>query len=105
MIGFLALMPFVVPPIVLVVGLLNMSGAPSWFYAEPYGFLVGAYVILAFPYMFFSLDAGFRVDRRAHADRGVAEPRRQLADDARAGDPAEHPRGCARRRRSSRSRS
>jgi putative spermidine/putrescine transport system permease protein len=60
-IAFLALLPFVVPPIVLVVGLLDIyRGAPSWFYDEPYGFLVGAYVILAFPYMFFALDAGFR---------------------------------------------
>jgi putative spermidine/putrescine transport system permease protein len=59
--GFLALIPFVVPPIVLVVGLLNLyKGAPGWFYAQPYGFLVAAYVILAFPYMFFALDAGFR---------------------------------------------
>src|SRR5207237_5529044 len=30
------------------------------FYGSPYGFLVGAYVILAFPYVYFSLDAGFR---------------------------------------------
>lgn len=60
-IGFLALVPFVVPPIVLVVGLLDLyKGAPSWFYAQPYGFLVAAYVILAFPYLYFSLDAGFR---------------------------------------------
>jgi putative spermidine/putrescine transport system permease protein len=60
-IGFLALVPFVVPPIILVVGLLNLyKGAPSWFYDKPYGFLVAGYVILAFPYMFFSLDAGFR---------------------------------------------
>ncbi|HXY80047.1 MAG TPA: ABC transporter permease subunit [Gaiellaceae bacterium] len=60
-IGFLALIPFVVPPIVLVVGLLNLyKGTPSWFYAQPWGFLATAYVILAFPYMFFSLDAGFR---------------------------------------------
>ena len=59
--GFLALIPFVVPPIVLVVGLLNLyKGSPSWFYDKPYGFLVAAYVILAFPYMYFSLDAGFR---------------------------------------------
>jgi putative spermidine/putrescine transport system permease protein len=59
--GFMALVPFVVPPIILVVGLLNLyKGAPSWFYAKPYGFLATAYVILAFPYMFFSLDAGFR---------------------------------------------
>jgi putative spermidine/putrescine transport system permease protein len=61
LIAFLALIPFVVPPIVMVVGLLNFyKGAPSWFYAQPWGFLVAAYVILAFPYMFFSLDAGFR---------------------------------------------
>jgi putative spermidine/putrescine transport system permease protein len=60
-IAFLALIPFVVPPIVMVVGLLRFfKGTPSWFYAKPWGFLAGAYVILAFPYMFFSLDAGFR---------------------------------------------
>lgn len=60
-IGFLALVPFVVPPIVLVVGLLDFyRGTPIWFYAQPYGFLAAAYVILAFPYIYFSLDAGFR---------------------------------------------
>jgi putative spermidine/putrescine transport system permease protein len=60
-IAFLALIPFVVPPIVLVVGLLDFyKGSPDWFYAKPYGFLVAAYVMLAFPYMYFSLDAGFR---------------------------------------------
>ena len=59
--SLMALVPFVVPPIVLVVGLLNLyKGAPSWFYDKPYGFLATAYVILAFPYMYFSLDAGFR---------------------------------------------
>jgi len=57
----MALVPFVVPPIILVVGLLNFyKGAPSWFYDKPYGFLATTYVILAFPYMYFSLDAGFR---------------------------------------------
>lgn len=60
-IGFLALVPFVVAPIILVVGLLEVyRGTPSWYYAEPYGFLATAYVILAFPYMYFSLDTGFR---------------------------------------------
>ncbi len=60
-ISFMALVPFVVPPIILVVGLLDFfRGSPLWFYAEPYGFLVAAYVILAFPYVYFSLDAGFR---------------------------------------------
>jgi putative spermidine/putrescine transport system permease protein len=59
--GFMALVPFVVPPIILVVGLLNLyKGSPAWFYDKPYGFLATAYVILAFPYMYFALDAGFR---------------------------------------------
>jgi putative spermidine/putrescine transport system permease protein len=61
LIAFLALIPFVVPPIVMVVGLLRtFKGTPNWFYQQPWGFLATAYVILAFPYMFFSLDAGFR---------------------------------------------
>jgi putative spermidine/putrescine transport system permease protein len=61
LIGFLALVPFVVAPIILVVGLLDVyRGTPQWFYGEPYGFLTVAYVILAFPYMYFSLDTGFR---------------------------------------------
>jgi putative spermidine/putrescine transport system permease protein len=59
--AFLALIPFVTPPIVLIVGLLDFyKDAPRWFYGTPYGFLVAGYVILAFPYMFFALDAGFR---------------------------------------------
>jgi putative spermidine/putrescine transport system permease protein len=63
-VGFLALVPFVVPPIILVVGLLKFYKdtlhAPFWFLGKPDLFLVGAYVILAFPYIYFSLDAGFR---------------------------------------------
>src|SRR4029078_6935211 len=59
--AFMALVPFVVPPIVMVVGLLKtFKGTPHWFYGTPWGFLATAYVILAFPYMYFSLDAGFR---------------------------------------------
>jgi putative spermidine/putrescine transport system permease protein len=61
LIGFLALVPFVVAPIILVVGLLDIyRGSPEWFYSSPYGFLAAAYVILAFPFMYFSLDTGFR---------------------------------------------
>jgi putative spermidine/putrescine transport system permease protein len=63
-ISFLALTPFVVPPIILVVGLLKLYKdtlhAPFWFLDNPHWFLVAAYVILAFPFVFFSLDAGFR---------------------------------------------
>jgi putative spermidine/putrescine transport system permease protein len=63
-IGFMALVPFVVPPIILVVGLLGFFkdtlNAPFWYLGNPNFFLVTAYVILAFPYVFFALDAGFR---------------------------------------------
>src|SRR5213079_1882108 len=60
-IAFMALIPCVLPPIVMVVVLLKFyKGSPDWFYAKPWGFLATAYVILAFPYMYFSLDAGFR---------------------------------------------
>ena len=63
-VGFLALVPFVIPPIILVVGLLKFYKdnlhAPFWFLGKPDFFLVGAYVILSFPYIYFSLDAGFR---------------------------------------------
>ncbi len=59
-IAFFAVVPFVVPPIVLIVGLLDLyNDGPRWFSATPQ-FLVPGYVILAFPYVFFSLDAGFR---------------------------------------------
>jgi putative spermidine/putrescine transport system permease protein len=61
LIAFLALLPFIVPPIVMVVGLLRtFKGTPDWFYQKEWGFLAASYVILAFPYMFFALDAGFR---------------------------------------------
>jgi putative spermidine/putrescine transport system permease protein len=43
-IAFLALIPFVVPPIVMVVGLLSVyKGSPDWFYAKPWGFLVAGF--------------------------------------------------------------
>ncbi len=62
--SFMALVPFVIPPIILVVGLLKFYkdtlDAPFWFLGKPDLFLVAAYVILAFPYMFFALDSGFR---------------------------------------------
>jgi putative spermidine/putrescine transport system permease protein len=59
-IAFICLLPFVVPPVVLVVGLLGVfSGAPSWWLASPQ-FLVPGYVVLSLPYAWFSLDSGLR---------------------------------------------
>lgn len=55
---FLTVLPIVVPPIVLVVGLLDVfRGAPEWFVGTP-KILVTAYVILSLPFMFRALDAG-----------------------------------------------
>ena len=104
-IAFIALIPFVVPPIVIVVGLLKFykdtlappgsSAArrlPRRCLRDP---RVPVHVLLA--------RRRLPLHRRAHADRGVAEPRRGLADHALPRDPAEHPRRRAQRRRSSRS--
>lgn len=59
------ILPFVIPPIVLVVGLFDFfkSFSPSWllenFVFTP-KFLVAAYVVLALPYVYRALDAGIR---------------------------------------------
>lgn len=59
-IEFLTILPFVVPPIVLVVGLLHgFQWTPTWFYGG-YLILVVGYGVLAFPYVYRSLDAGLR---------------------------------------------
>ena len=104
--AFLALIPFVVPPIVMVVGLLDFyKGSPSWFYDQPWGFLAAAYVILAFPYMFFSLDAGFRsIDVHTLTEASQSLGARWPTTLGR-GDPPEHPRAPPSPARSSRSRS
>jgi putative spermidine/putrescine transport system permease protein len=62
LVQFLCALPFVVPPVVLVVGLLyiyNVNWVPIWFLGSA-RFLVPGYVVLAFPFMFFALDNAFR---------------------------------------------
>jgi putative spermidine/putrescine transport system permease protein len=61
LIEFITLLPFVVPPIVLIVGLkIAYEGrAPRWFTDEP-KFLTAGYVVLAMPFAFRSLDVGMR---------------------------------------------
>src|SRR5581483_4458612 len=60
LVAFLCVLPFVVPPIVLIVGLLGIfRGAPGWWLGSPQ-FLVPGYVVLSLPYAWFSLDAGLR---------------------------------------------
>jgi putative spermidine/putrescine transport system permease protein len=57
---FISILPFVVPPIVLVVGLLALyREAPQWFVATPMILLCG-YVIHALPYVYRSVDTGMQ---------------------------------------------
>ncbi len=59
---FLTLMPFVVPPVVFVFGLIRTFGGPPFqLLATNIGsdlVLVAAYVILSFPYMYRAVDTG-----------------------------------------------
>ena len=59
---FVTLMPFVIPPVVLVLGLIRVySSRPLVLTATDFGsdlVLVGAYVILSFPYMYRAVDTG-----------------------------------------------
>jgi putative spermidine/putrescine transport system permease protein len=57
----ISVLPLVTPPIVLVVGLLDVfrGRAPSWFVDSP-KFLVAAYVVISMPFVYRALDAGVR---------------------------------------------
>jgi putative spermidine/putrescine transport system permease protein len=62
LVQFISTLPFVVPPIVLIVGILyvyNYQWVPSKYLGSPY-YLVPGYVVLSFPFMFFALDNAFR---------------------------------------------
>ncbi|MGB4594279.1 MAG: ABC transporter permease subunit [Anaerolineaceae bacterium] len=62
MLEFISMLPFVVPAIVLVFGLIRVySGAPFFLTNSFFGsnvLLVAAYVVLALPYVFRSVDTG-----------------------------------------------
>jgi len=55
-----ALMPFVIPPIVLVFGLIRMYSRPPLALVTSPALLVAGYVVLSFPYIFRAVDAGLR---------------------------------------------
>jgi len=64
LIEFITLLPFVIPPIVLVFGLLNTYSKPPLPLTHTNTgsdvLLVAAYVILSFPYMYRAVDTGLR---------------------------------------------
>ncbi len=59
---FVTLMPFVIPPVILVFGIIRTyASKPFALTSTPFGsdlLLVGAYVILSFPYMYRAVDTG-----------------------------------------------
>ena len=55
-----ALLPFVIPPIVLVFGLIRMYSRPPFSLVTSPALLIAGYVVLSFPYVFRAVDTGLR---------------------------------------------
>lgn len=60
LIEFITLLPFVIPAIVHVFGLIRSYSRPPFLWVSSPALLVGAYVVLAFPYMYRAIDTGMR---------------------------------------------
>jgi putative spermidine/putrescine transport system permease protein len=56
----LSVLPFVVPPIVLVFGIVRLYGGGTGLLASPTVMLLAAYAVIALPYLFRSIDNGLR---------------------------------------------
>jgi putative spermidine/putrescine transport system permease protein len=57
---FVTLMPFVVPAVVLIFGLIRLYGHPPLLLTSSPVVLIVGYTVLSLPYMFRSVDAGLR---------------------------------------------
>lgn len=65
-IEILALLPFVIPPVILAFGLIRSYSRPPFALVSSPLILVAGYVIISFPYIYRSVDAGLRsMDLRA----------------------------------------
>ncbi len=77
----ISILPYVIPPIVLVVGISQLTrGWPEWLIGKPF-FLVPIYVITCLPFLFRALDAGMRsidVMTLTEAARGLGATWRQV---------------------------
>lgn len=64
-----ALLPFVIPPIVLVFGLIRLYSRPPLALVTSPALLAAGYVVLSFPYIFRAVDTGLRsIDLRAFTE-------------------------------------
>ena len=57
---FVTLMPFVVPAVVLIFGLIRLYGQPPLVLTTTPAALIVGYVVLSLPYMYRSVDSGLR---------------------------------------------
>ncbi len=57
---FITLMPFVTPAVVLTFGYIRLYGSPPVTLTGTPVLLIAGYIVLSFPYMFRSVDAGLR---------------------------------------------
>lgn len=57
---FVTLMPFVVPAVVLIFGLIRLYGRPPLVLTTTPAALIVGYIVLSLPYMYRSVDAGLR---------------------------------------------
>jgi putative spermidine/putrescine transport system permease protein len=69
-----ALLPFVIPPVILAFGLIRSYSRPPFALVQTPALLVAGYVIVAFPYIYRSVDAGLR----AMDLRGLTEAAQSL---------------------------
>ncbi|MCA0352995.1 MAG: ABC transporter permease subunit [Chloroflexi bacterium] len=60
LIELVSLMPFVIPPIVLVFGLIKSYSRPPVILVQSRGLLIAGYMVLTLPYMYRAIDAGLR---------------------------------------------
>ena len=68
---FVTLLPFVIPAIVLVFGLVRTFSQPPLLIVNSPALLIAAYVVLSMPYMYRSIDTGLRaIDVRTLTEAG-----------------------------------
>jgi putative spermidine/putrescine transport system permease protein len=71
LVEFITLLPFVVPAIVLVFGLVRTFSQPPLLIVNSPALLIAGYVILSMPYMYRSIDTGLRaIDVRTLTEAG-----------------------------------
>ena len=68
------LLPFAIPPIILAFGLIRTYSRPPFAFVSSQAILVAGYVIVSFPYIYRSVDAGLR----AMDLRGLSEAAQSL---------------------------